>query len=350
MAYKPKFIITPEINNRIARIERIKLIVESSRILPQQEIALRHRAAVDAVHSSTTIEGNPLKRQEVVKVLAGKPVPAPERAVIEVVNYKRALDWLIKRQKQPVPISIRDVLHLHSLTMVDLLPGQKIGRWRLGPVYIVDVKGGRDYLRYTGPKAGQVKKLVNELLVWLERKGKILYPVLAAAILHYEFVSIHPFSDGNGRVTRLLTLLFLRLSGYGFRDGLIPDVYYLQFRRQYYQALSLAKIYRLQRRADLTPWIDYFTKGFLTAAEELKRNITLVTLPNRPGKTIEMTDEEITLLDFGKTLGKVDLQNALEILELPRRTVQRRLSALVKKGLLVKIGKGKNLYYKIAGV
>lgn len=347
MAYFPKFTITSEINNRIARIEKIKQIVDNSRILPQQEITLRYRAAVDAVHSSTTIEGNPLKRQEVIKVLAGKLVEAPERAITEVINYKQALDWLVKRQQQPVPISIKDVLKLHVLTMTGLLSGQKTGYFRPGPVYVVDVKNGRDYLRYTGPRASLVGKLVKELLVWLEREGKKMHPVLAAAILHYEFVSIHPFSDGNGRVTRLLTLLFLRLSSYGFRDVLIPEVYYLQFRRQYYQALSQAKKYLQQRRADLTPWVDYFTRGFLTSAEELKKNITLVTLPKQSGKTLELTNEEITLLDFGKTMGRVDLQDAREVLELPRRTAQRRLSTLVKKGLLKSQGRGKNIYYII---
>ena len=348
MVYKPRFTITPEINNRIARIEKIKQIVESSRILPQQEITLRYRAAVDAVHSSTTIEGNPLKRQEVVKVLSGRLVNAPERAITEVVNYKKALDWLAKRQLRKTPITGKDILRLHALTMAGLLAGQKVGRYRPGPVYIVDVKNGRDYLRYTGPKAANVAKLVNELLNWLEQESKRLHPVLTAGILHFEFVSIHPFSDGNGRVTRLLTLLFLRLSGYGFRDTLIPDVYYLRFRQQYYQALSQARTYPGQRQADLTPWIEYFTGGFLTSADELKRNITLVTLAKQSGQTMELTAEEITLLDFGKTMGRIDLQDAMEILEAPKRTVQRRLNSLVEKGLLVKQGKSKNIYYQLS--
>src|SRR3989344_9561545 len=109
MVYKPRFTITPEINNRIARIEKIRQIVASSRILPKQEITLRWRAAVDAVHSSTTIEGNPLKRQEVVKVLSGRLVNAPERAITEVVNYKKALDWLAKRQPRKTPITGKDI-------------------------------------------------------------------------------------------------------------------------------------------------------------------------------------------------------------------------------------------------
>ena len=315
MSYIPRFTITPEINNRIAQIEKIRQIVTSSRILPQQEITLRYRAAVDAVHSSTTIEGNPLKRQEVVKVLAGKLVAAPERAITEVVNYKKALDWLEKRQQQSTPITIKDILQFHSLTMAGLLPTQKVGHFRPGPIYIVDVKNNRDYLRYTGPKVNRVEKLINELLIWLNGNGKLLHPILAAGIFHYEFVSIHPFTDGNGRVTRLLTLLFLRLLDYGFRDVLIPDTFYLQFRRQYYESLSQAKTYSKQRLADLTLWLDYFTRGFFTSVEELKKNITLVTLKKPSEKTIKLSAEEITLLDFCKNIGKVDLQDVTEILE-----------------------------------
>lgn len=346
MVYSPKFTITPEINNKIAQIERIRQIVVSSRILPQQEIILRHRAAIDAVHSSTTIEGNPLKRQEVAKVLSGKLVNAPLRAITEVINYKKALDWLIKRQQQEEPITIKDILRIHFLVMADLLPPEKVGHFRPGPIYIVDVKNGQDYLKYTGPKADQVERLINGLLTWLNRQGKSLHPVLAAGIFHYEFVSIHPFTDGNGRVTRLLTLLFLRLNHYGFRDVLIPDTFYLQFRRQYYQALSQAKIYNRQRLADLTPWLDYFTWGFLTVAEELKNNITLVALKKKSEKPIELSSAEITLLDFCKTMGKLDLQTAIDILEIPRRTAQRWLSRLVDKGLLTRKGKGKNIYYQ----
>ncbi|MDZ7586213.1 MAG: Fic family protein, partial [Patescibacteria group bacterium] len=299
----------------------------------------------DAVHSSTTIEGNPLKRQEVVKVLAGKLIQAPERAITEVVNYKKALDWLAKRQQQFSSITIQDILRLHSLVMVDLLPKQKVGHLRQGPIYIVDVKNNQDYLRYTGPTANKVLKLTNELLIWLNRQGKKLHPVLAAGILHYEFVSIYPFTDGNGRVTRLLTLLFLRLNHYGLRDVLIPDIFYLQFKRQYYQALSLAKIYNRQRSADLTPWLDYFIWGLLAVAEELKKNITLVSLKKKSAKSIELSSAEITLLDFCKTMGKLDLQTAIDILKIPRRTAQRRLKILVDKGLLARKAKGKNLYY-----
>lgn len=97
--YKPNFTITSSVNNRVAEIERIKGVVDSSNILPEREIALRYRATVDAVYSSTTIEGNPLSKSEVADVLAGKPVFGSQRAIIEVQNYKKALDWIEQRGK-----------------------------------------------------------------------------------------------------------------------------------------------------------------------------------------------------------------------------------------------------------
>src|SRR3989442_11626982 len=90
--YTPHFTIIPEISNWIAQIEGIKQKLERSHILPEQEIALRYRAAVESTHSSTSIEGNPLNEKQVAAALAGK-MNSWEKKVIEVVNYKKAWDW-----------------------------------------------------------------------------------------------------------------------------------------------------------------------------------------------------------------------------------------------------------------
>lgn len=251
--YVPKFIITPQITNDIAEIEGIRTLVDQSKILPEREIALRYRATVEAVHSSTTIEGNPLSKQQVEAVLAGKEVAQAEYAITEVKNYKKALDWLDERRQQHNPISIEDIFKLHGLTMKGLLPKEKTGKLRLGPVYIVDIIGQEERVRYIGPEANALEKLLSELFEWLYKDATQLHPVLTASILHFEFVSIHPFSDGNGRVTRLLTMLYLSQRGYGFKDVLVPDIYYLEHRLEYYNALNQAKTYAEQRIADLTP-------------------------------------------------------------------------------------------------
>ena len=255
--YIPKFHITPELANQIAEIEGIRTIVDQSNILPEKEIALRYRATVEAIHSSTTIEGNQLNKKQ-----------------------------------------------------SELLPN-----------------------------------LLSELFKWLEFEASKLHPVLAASILHYEFVSIHPFSDGNGRVTRLLTMLYLSLRQYDFRGVLVPEIYYLDHRIQYYNALNQAMEYSEQRNANLTPWIEFFIKGFLSTAKQLKTEITIAQSINPTNTIIRLTQEEIQLLDFVKQMGSISLEETLGILQIPRRTAQRRLSELVDKGLLQLNSSGKNTNY-----
>ena len=343
--YQPRFTITPEINNNIAQIERIRAAVEASQILPKEEIILRYRALIDAVHSSTSIEGNPLDIKQVEEVLAGKTAQASQRSILEVQNYKRALDWIGQRLQVKKPISVADILKLHRITMDGLLPDEKVGKFRSGPIYVVDVHGKEEKVRYVGPESKKLLNLYQELSTWIQSVEDSLHPILAAGILHYEFVSIHPFADGNGRVTRLLTLFFLRKNGYGFRNVLVPDVYYLQNRLGYYQALNQAKVYSEQRIADLTPWFAYFVSGIYEAAKELAHDISLITLTPNNGKTFRLSRQEIKVLDFAHQMGKVSLTDVLDILEIPKRTAQRRLAGLVEKNLLKSQGAGKNIFY-----
>jgi len=343
--YQPRFTITSEINNNIAQIERIRAAVEASRILPKEEIILRYRALIDAVHSSTSIEGNPLDIKQVEEVLAGKLAQASKRAILEVQNYKRALDWIEQRLQVKKPISVADILKLHSITMDGLLPDEKVGKFRSGPIYVVDVHGKEEKIRYTGPESKKLLNLYQELFTWIQSVENSLHPILAAGILHYEFVSIHPFADGNGRVTRLITLFFLRKNGYGFRNVLVPDVYYLQNRLDYYRALNQAKVYSEQRIADLTPWLAYFVSGIYEAAKELEHDISLIKLTSKNGKTFRLSRQEIKVLDFAHQMGQVTLIDVLDILEIPKRTAQRRLAGLVKKNLLKSQGAGKNIFY-----
>lgn len=343
--YIPKFNITSELTNQIAEIEGIRTIVDQSNILPEKEIALRYRATVEAIHSSTTIEGNELNKKQVEAVLAGKAVAQTDYAVREVKNYKKALDWLEIRKKNPKQVSIDDILKIHELTMDELLPKEKTGHLRPGEIYIVDIINDDEKVRYHGPKSNLLPDLLSELFSWLELEAIRLHPVLAASIFHYEFVSIHPFSDGNGRVTRLLTMLYLSLRKYDFRGVLVPEIYYLEHRMEYYNSLNQANEYGKQRNANLTPWIEFFVKGFLTTVKQLKTEITITQAVNPKNVTIRLSQEEIQLLDFAKQMGSISLEETLEILQIPRRTAQRRLSKLVDKGLLQLNNTGKNTNY-----
>ena len=140
--YVPRFTITPQINTEIAHIERLRAMVDRSRILPTKEVVLRRRAAIEATRSSTGIEGNPLNIHEVGLVLSGQKISASERFITEVVNYKKALSYVEKRSQSQSPIHVGDILTLHMRTMKGLLPTAKIGSFRKTPIYIVDLVDG----------------------------------------------------------------------------------------------------------------------------------------------------------------------------------------------------------------
>lgn len=341
--YQPKFTITSSINSKIAEIEKIRTLVDQSKILPQQELVLRQRAAIEAVYSSTSIENNSLDKKQVEAVARGKQIRVNEQDVIEVQNYFQAWKWLGLRSKQKSAITTKDVLKVQGIMMKSLLNRNKVGKYRPGPIYVVD---GAGRLLYQGPKSGQLPLLLQELLDWLEVEQQ-LHPVLKAGIFHYEFVSIHPFSDGNGRTTRILTLLTLWLHQYDFKQALVPDSYYWQHRNHYYNALNNAKSYQKQRSADLTSWLEFFTAGFLFEAEELLRQISLVEISGDVDVPLRLTSDQLELLDFCQQLGKISLQDVVDILHVARRTAQRRLAELVKIKLLVKKSAGPATFYVI---
>lgn len=346
MSYKPRYTITPELLTRIATIESLRTKVENSYILPEREIELRHRATVEATHSSTSIEGNPLDYRQVSKALGtAVPLTRHEYAEREVRNYGKALSFIARRKKTKRPITMTDILQLHAIIMEGLLPDKKAGTIRENDVYIVNQD---EVTQYVGPKPQVVHHELEQLLIWLEQETT-LHPVVVAAILHFQFVSIHPFSDGNGRTTRVLVSLYLGLQDYDFRGALVLDTYYATARREYYSALHTAQgaVYATAREAELTPWIQYFTEGFLSSARVLFAEVTvLASIVTDIPKRDAIRSDEADLLAYAKQFGELSLSTAESILpNIPRRTLQRKLSDLVEHGYLTIEGKARNTKY-----
>lgn len=346
MAYRPKYHITDELLNIIAEIESIRSQVAHSRILPEREIELRHRATVEATHSSTAIEGNPLNLKQVENVLTdGTVLTRHQYAEIEVRNYKKALDHINKRKTSGKPIELADILMIHKLIMEGLLPPEKTGVLRSVGVDIIDQD---DRVLYKGPKTAILEEEITALLEWLKSSENV-HPVIAAAILHIQFVSIHPFSDGNGRTTRVLTQLYLGLRDYDFRGTLVLDSYYYTDKREYYTALHTVQgeSYQSAIVAVLNPWITYFTKGFLSAAKVLSAEIMIMSNVIEGDKPIKrINPEDADLLSYAKQFGSISLAEAESILQnISRRTLQRKLKTLVDNGYLTVSGRTRSTVY-----
>lgn len=318
-------------------------MVERSKILPEREAVLRRQAVVRIAHTSTSIEGNILAEYQVEKVLAGERVTAEENFIKEVKNYEQALtlvDGLAKKSE----IEEQDILHLHRLVIKGLVQEEKTGKWRPASIYVVTPMKDHDELQYTGPAADEVTGLIRELLAWVKEKTtEGWHPILVAAVLHFQFVSIHPFTDGNGRVGRLITQLYLYQQKWDFRKLITLENYYAKDRKDYIGTLRDVggETYSTVMKADLTPWVEYFTSGFLSEAQRVKDMILPIMVPvGSDEEVVRLDKHEIKILDFLATMGQIKSQDVVDLLGIPKRTAQLKLKNLADKGVVMMRGKG----------
>lgn len=348
----PKYSITSTILSRIAEIAEIKAAVERSRVLPLNEAQLRRQAILRMAHTSTSIEGNKLAQFEVGKVLEGKTVRAPQKDILEVENYYNALKLLDEMAKRHGDITLEEVLNLHKVVTNGIVEKEKVGKFRPADVYVLDDLGdGREMLRFKAPPASKVKTLIEDLLSWLkESKNESIHPIIRAGILHLQFVSIHPFTDGNGRVARLLTQLQLYRDKWDFRKILVLEDYYNHDRMSYYNAENQAQGKTYQQDMDFTTWLEYFTTGFLVEARKVLEQIQSIGFgkASKKSEQIFLDRDEIQIMDFLTTTGRVTSDDVVDVLRVAKRTAQLKLKNLSDKGLLKLNGKGPSSYYLLA--
>ncbi len=338
MNYTPKYTINERIKANLQEIDKLKDKIRGRRILPEAEASIRLRASVESVHSSTSIEGNPLNANEVRAVITSdKLLTKEEYAEIEVQNYKLALDYIDKRRHGNVDITMEDVLKLHELITNRLLSSSRNGKIRKNPVYI---ENQAHEMLYEAVEADKVKTELEELLGWVEKSQFLVHPVIVAGVIHLHFATIHPFADGNGRTARALTMLYLALHQYDCDGALVLDSYYASDRRAYYAVMQLVngKTYSTAVKADITPWLEYFTDGFVTSLHVLDAEIRMLDLVV-PTKKDGLDAEDQDILSYVVKFGAISISEAEAILpETSRRSIQRRLKKMVDNGYLEPVG------------
>lgn len=349
--FNPTYSISSKTLANMSEIAEIKAVVERSRVLPLNEAQLRRQAILRMAHTSTSIEGNKLAQFEVGKVIEGKAVRAPQKDILEVENYYKALKILDQIHKSKKAISEEEILKLHEIVIEGLVEKEKKGKYRPSDVYVLDDLGdGREMLRFKAPDAKEVKKLLADLLQWLKiSKKEGIHPIIRAAVLHLEFVSIHPFTDGNGRVARLLTQLQLYRDSWDFRKIIVLEDYYNRDRLSYYNAEAAVQGKHYKKDADFSSWLEYFTTGFLVEARKAMEQIQSIGFGkvSKKSEQVFLDRDEIQIMDFLTTTGRITSDDVVDILRVAKRTAQLKLKNLSDKGLLKLNGKGPSSYYAL---
>lgn len=274
MTFEPKFTITPRVATLLMRIEAARQAVQDLPITPGVLASLRETARLYATHYSTLIEGNRLTQFEVSRVIeANQHFPGRERDEKEVLGYYAALDQVEKLARAGQAITEPHLRSLHALVM-------SAGRTRVRPTHYRD---GQNVIRdsrsqrivYLPPEAKDVPALMQALVSWLaESEAHGLPCPLRAGIAHYQFATIHPYYDGNGRTARLLTTLVLHRGGYDLKGLYSLEEYYARELGRYYDALTIGpghNYYSGRAEAEITSWVEYFCAGVADSFEKVRQ-------------------------------------------------------------------------------
>lgn len=256
------------------RIEAARQAVEDLPITSWVLAGLRETARLVSTHYSTMIEGNRLTREEVSSLIERKQhFPGRGRDETEVLGYYAAIERLERFAAQGGDITDLQIRTLHAQVMGGGKAVKKASPYRGGQNVIRDIRSRR--IVYMPPESSDVPRLMSELLDWLRSSESEEVPCpIRAGIAHYQFATIYPNYDGNGRTARLLTTLVLHRGGYDLKGLYSLEEYYGRDLAAYYEALTVGpshNYYQGRAEADITGWVEYFCAGVAESFESVRR-------------------------------------------------------------------------------
>ncbi len=334
----PRYTFTPAMVRDLMEIEAARQGVQLTLLPPATAEVLRQGARLRATHYSTRIEGNRLTLAEAEQaVMAGRRFPGRERDVAEVQNYYRALQQVETWAERGEAISEELIRKLHALIFTG--PRARPTPYRDGQNVIRDAATGA--IVYLPPETADVPRLMADLVAWIgaaEREG-LPAPVLAG-LAHCQFVTIHPFFDGNGRTARALATLILYRHGYDLGRFYSLEEVYAADLPAYYAALQTHpqhNYYEGRADADLTGWLVYFldtmAATFRRVAQEVRGWAGQPATPEPPELRRLDRRARLTLGLFARkeTITAAEVSRALG---LSPRAVRDLLAAWVTDGWL----------------
>ncbi len=265
------------------------------------------------------IEGNRLTPDQIEQVMKhAEHFVGREREEKEVKGYYAALQQVEHWTNRNVPLTEKLIQQLHALVMSNGKIKAKPTAYRDGQNVIRDSQ--TKAIVYMPPTAEDVPTLMKGLVTWIHANSDVPCPIVAA-IAHYQFATIHPYYDGNGRTARLLTTFLLHQGGYDLKGLYSLEEYYAENLSGYYRAISVGpshNYYLGRAEADITPWIEYFSEGMAYSFEsvfhrmsfaeqqgEQDQSSLLRKIDPKQRKALELfrTSETITARQIGELFG-----------------------------------------------
>lgn len=340
--FQPRLNIRSRLLQDILEIERLHERLKNLAVPDELALHIKKQCLIALTHFSNQIEGNQLSMKEVNHVIERARATTKIRDEQEVKNYFQLLETLpLWSQKFQGKLSKEIILAAHRRIQQHLVKGDLLGRYRK----IQNAVYSGNAIVYLPPEPKDVDNLMKDLCVWVNTTD--LHPLLRAGIFHAQFVTIHPFIDGNGRSARSLSLYLLMSQGWDFRSFVPVDRFYAEDRKRYYQLLQQDyphNYYQGRCDAEFTIWLEYYVEGVRAMLAE-----TLKELGQYTDAGILLNARQKALLRHLPPTKTITPRAYARRFDISVRMATRDLTNLTQWGYAHRIGHGRNVQYFFQG-
>jgi Fic family protein len=338
--------ITPELLALIAEIDEFKGAWRSlGTLAPERLKALRHVATIESIGSSTRIEGSKLTDREVERLLSNLEIRKfSSRDEQEVAGYAEVMETVFRAWSE-IPVTENHIKQLHR----DLLcRSDKDERHRgeyktlRNDVGAFDPDGKMIGIVFETATPFDTPRRMQELVAWLKeaRELKRIHPLLIVAVFVVVFLEIHPFQDGNGRLSRVLTTLLLLQAGYAYVPYSSLESVIENSKESYYLALRQTQSTIHADAPDWQPWLVFF----LRSLQQQERRLA-VKVEREKNALAVLSELSVKILDYVRDHGRVTTRDMVRETGASPNTLKSTFTSLVEKGLLVRQGGGRSTWY-----
>jgi Fic family protein len=340
--------ITPEILNLISRIDEFKGAWRAlGTLAPDRLSSLRRVATIESIGSSTRIEGSKLTDREVEQLLSNLEIKSfATRDEQEVAGYAELMD-LVFTSWQDIPFTENHLKQLHQV----LLRHSEKDAWHRGhyktnsnSVAAFDETGAQIGIVFQTASPFDTPRLMAELMAWVneERETSRLHPLLVIALCVVVFLEIHPFQDGNGRLSRVLTTLLLLKAGYAYVPYSSLESVIEQSKEAYYVALRQTQGTIRTQMPDWQPWLTYFLRSLAQQVRRLEKKIEREKIV-----LAAMPELQLQIVEFVREHGRITIGDAIKLTGASRNTLKQHFRSLVERSTLNQRGSGRGVWYDL---
>lgn len=315
-------------------------------IAPARLNALKRIATIESIGSSTRIEGSKLTDREVEQLLGRLDIKTfKSRDEEEVVGYAEVMETIFQSWAD-IPFTENHVKQLHrDLLRYSAKDERHRGEYKAvrNDVGAFDENGNMIGIVFETATPFDTPRRMTELLAWLgeARTNNTLHPLLIIAVFVVVFLAVHPFQDGNGSLSRILTTLLLLQGGYAYVPYSSLDSAIENGKAGYYLALRQTQGTLEAEAPDWQPWLLFFMRALQQQMRILAAKV------EREKAAVELSDLAIKILDYVRAQGRVTTRAMVREHGASANTLKSTFGNLVEKGLLVRQGGGRSTWYRL---